>query len=616
MGILSDTIKEWAEQQWDTPEFKVFNSGDRSTLKLNLSNDKGFSYRVFFEVHESLDTVVLYFYAPFKVPADKRAVVTDALGRANFAVVYGHIDLNMADGELRFCAGYDLEDGQLSGKMLDNLLQSARKTMDKYLPAISEVIYAGVHPILAIAKARGEETAAIDTDALATNNAATVLDWSRIPGADVLQAWAQELKLACPKQDAQDWRLVGRAVVWVAEDPKRCQTALQRLSHDAGMRFVNIEDAEVMDLPPPAAFANLAPALIFLEPGGWLQDPQKDDSDEEAERIKRFQRRLKDWIDAFDPAQPVVLSTMVYALGDMSRTIDTPGSFDRYFLLPPPSDALRGTEFLERLGSNRCAESLTSVPAKLGKLISAEFKRGKRLDMALLYLQRLARRENRPIEFLDLMHLTTHGFGEEGLTEPATDAARREVAVHEAGHVAMAILNSAGCNVPEYCSIVPGVGFSGVVADAIARHHSAGKNIAYADFRHEVRVGLSGRAAEELVFGPERVSNGASEDLAQAWRRASQAFSRWGFAPQMEQPAASASNLAVIVGDPTPSESAHLEGLIREFFATEYAQVLQQLSTNRPLLNAITERLLTDPIMDQADLKAICQSLPGVAIAA
>lgn len=75
----------------------------------------------------------------------------------------------------------------------------------------------------------------------------------------------------------------------------------------------------------------------------------------------------------------------------------------------------------------------------------------------------------------------------------------------------------------------------------------------------------------------------------------------------MEQVGASGSNLAVVVGDPTPTESAHVEGLIRQFLAIEYAVVLKCLSDDRASLNAITGRLLTDTIMDQAELIAIFQ---------
>ena len=86
------------------------------------------------------------------------------------------------------------------------------------------------------------------------------------------------------------------------------------------------------------------------------------------------------------------------------------------------------------------------------------------------------------------------------------------------------------------------------------------------------------------------------------------AFACWGFAPQMEKVSASSSNLAVVVGDPTPTEAAHVEVLIRQFLSTEYETVLQCLSDNQHFLSAIADRLLWDPIVDQSELTTICRT--------
>jgi cell division protease FtsH len=246
------------------------------------------------------------------------------------------------------------------------------------------------------------------------------------------------------------------------------------------------------------------------------------------------------------------------------------------------------------------------MPAKLGCLLDREFL-GKRREMLLLHLRRLNRREKRVIEFIDLMHVSTHGFGEEGLKPNNSDEFRRGAALHEAGHAAMAILDSHGKNMPEYCSIVPGTNFSGIVAESINYHQSLEDRTTYASFRHRIRIGLAGRAAEELAFGPENISNGSAGDLESAWKIAAKAFATWGFAPKMTSPESSASNLAVIVGKPSASEEAYLEGLTRQFLSDEYSIVLKQLAEQRPLLDAIADRLMWDPVVDQSDLLALSQ---------
>lgn len=431
------------------------------------------------------------------------------------------------------------------------------------------------------------------------------IHWDDIPGGELLQSWAEELRAACAQADEKEWREVGRAVILVLDDIRRGCALTKQVADAAGMQFLNVDSDDVMDLAPRSTFRKMAPALMYLEPGTWLADPVEDDAPEQAQKREEFHRRLAKWINEFTLDKPIVLVTANYKLGDMSGVIDTPGGFDRYFALPPVPLAQLGEAFINDLGRDNCGESLLALPAKLGRLIEQDFASGKRRQMAVLYLCRLRRRTQRPIEFLDLMHLSTHGFAEEGRMPVDGDEARNQVAMHEAGHAAMAIIDSNGRNTPDYCSIVPGANFKGIVAESISYHQSLGDRETYCSFRHQVRISLAGRAAEELAFGPENVSSGASQDLENAWRRSHQAIARWGFAPQMNTHERSASNLAVVVGDATSSEAAHVEGLIRQFLTDEYQVVMKQLSDHRAFVDAIAARLMWDPIVDQNELSEI-----------
>jgi hypothetical protein len=432
------------------------------------------------------------------------------------------------------------------------------------------------------------------------------MPFAAIPGAELLHTWVKELKTACAKADDEEWRLTGRAVILVLNDVSRGLALTKMAAEAAGFGFLNVDADDVMDLAPRTTFTKMAPALMYLEPGPWISTPTDDIDAESAHRLIDFQQRLIKWIAEFDVERPIVLVTANNKLGDMSELIDNLGAFDRYFALPPTPVLQQGVAFINDFGRENCGESMLDMPAKLGRLLDGEFS-GKRREMLLLYLSRLNKRENRLIEFLDLMHVSTHGFAEEGAVPLNSDEARRHVAMHEAGHAAMAILDSNGRNMPEYCSIVPGAYFKGIVAESISYHQSLEDRTTYATFRHQIRISLAGRAGEELAFGPENVSSGASGDLESAWRNSFNAFARWGFAPDMTSPESSASNVAIVVGDPSPSESAHIERLIRQFMSNEYCVVLKQLTEHRPLVDAIADRLMWDPIVDQSELLELSQ---------
>lgn len=426
--------------------------------------------------------------------------------------------------------------------------------------------------------------------------------WPRFPGAPLLKSWAADLKSACSASNAAEWRDVGRAVILVVASESQAEESARRVAVEAGTRFLALDNAGLKDLPPHAEVLKGAPAMVWLEPDEWLEAPLDDDTPAWAEEKQRIQEQLCAWIEAFDPRSPVVVVTACDDLNKVSGAIDRPGIFDRYFALPPKPREQLGEEFIGELGAAACSRALRASPAKLGLWVEKECESSRRRRLALTYLRRLHRRAQRPLEFLDLVHMVVHGFVEEAELPPEGAEVRRAVAAHEAGHAAMAILDSQGRNVPDYCSIVPGADFKGVVTDSIAYCASLGDRTTFADFRHRIRIRLAGRAAEELAFGPENISTGASGDLAGAWKRAFTAFAHWGFAPDMTSPESSASNLGVVVGDPTPSERARLEDLIRGYLADEYRRVCDVLAAHRPLVDAITERLLSDAIVDQGQL--------------
>lgn len=200
------------------------------------------------------------------------------------------------------------------------------------------------------------------------------------------------------------------------------------------------------------------------------------------------------------------------------------------------------------------------------------------------------------------MHLATHGYVEEAELPTEDDEMRRSIAAHEAGHAAMAILDSKGKNIPDYCSIVPGTDFKGVVTESLAYCASLGERTTYADFRHRIRIRLAGRAAEELAYGPESISTGAGGDFALGLQAGVHRVRSWGFAPDMTSHEQASGDLGVVLGDPTPTERARLEGQVRAYLAREYRHVYQVLEENSPLVDAIADRLMSAPIIDQKQL--------------
>lgn len=172
----------------------------------------------------------------------------------------------------------------------------------------------------------------------------------------------------------------------------------------------------------------------------------------------------------------------------------------------------------------------------------------------------------------------------------------------------VSILESGGLNVPDYTSILPGAsGFAGISVESNGYYLLKGNEWTFDDYRKRIRISLAGRVAEEIISGPERVSDGASSDLINATNCCMRMFALCGFSTEMHVPNQAEVNLSVVIDNEiTPSQSVHIEKLTREFLAQEYRVVRDKLNTHRSVLDEIASRLMTDPIVDQDELSEIC----------
>src|SRR5229473_5039290 len=106
---------------------------------------------------------------------------------------------------------------------------------------------------------------------------------------------------------------------------------------------------------------------------------------------------------------------------------------------------------------------------------------------------------------------------------------RRVIAFHEAGH-ALVAYHLPGADRVNGVTILPrgqSLGVTQFVAEEDRYNHSR------ESLMTRLAVGLGGRAAEELAFGPERVTTGAENDLQIVTDLARRMVTRWGMSEQV-----------------------------------------------------------------------------------
>jgi cell division protease FtsH len=173
-----------------------------------------------------------------------------------------------------------------------------------------------------------------------------------------------------------------------------------------------------------------------------------------------------------------------------------------------------------------------------------------------------------------------------------SDEERRLVAVHEAGHALCACLLPASDKVHS-ATIIPHGQALGLVMRLPDHDRFC---IPVEKLEADLIVAMGGRAAEEVVFGPKKVTTGAASDIAHATNIVTKMVTEWGMSPAIGMVRVARS------GDSLPRE---VEQEIRRIIDEMYEAAKACVQDNRDALDALTEALLEHETIDGDEVREI-----------
>jgi len=117
---------------------------------------------------------------------------------------------------------------------------------------------------------------------------------------------------------------------------------------------------------------------------------------------------------------------------------------------------------------------------------------------------------------------------------------------------------------------------------------------------------MGGRAAEELVFGPEKITSGASSDLKQATALAISMVKEWGMSEKVGvRTFDDGPNSLVVVNDIGVSTTETIDAEIKRILMESYERAKQILKTHSKEHKSLAEALMKYETLDAEDIKAI-----------
>jgi cell division protease FtsH len=160
------------------------------------------------------------------------------------------------------------------------------------------------------------------------------------------------------------------------------------------------------------------------------------------------------------------------------------------------------------------------------------------------------------------------------------------VAYHEAGHAIMGVL------VPDYdivrkVSIMPRGAAGGVTFFQPAEENADSPFYTREYMLSQIMVALGGRAAEAIVYGPDRVTTGASSDYAMVYRIAREMVTTYGFGRNNYD----YNNLS-------PQAASDIDIEIDEIVTKCYRDTVKILRDSMYQLELLKEKLIEEEIVD------------------
>lgn len=188
------------------------------------------------------------------------------------------------------------------------------------------------------------------------------------------------------------------------------------------------------------------------------------------------------------------------------------------------------------------------------------------------------------------------------------------VAYHEAGHALV------GALMPDYdpvqkISIIPRGRAGGLTWFTPSEDRMDTGLYSRSYLENQMAVALGGRIAEEIIFGEEEVTTGASNDLQQVARVARQMITRFGMSDRLGPVALGRQQGNMFLGRDIMSErdfseetAAAVDEEVRKLVDVAYLRAKDVLVSNRHILDLIAQMLVDKETVDADELQEILVS--------
>jgi len=318
-------------------------------------------------------------------------------------------------------------------------------------------------------------------------------------------------------------------------------------------------------------------------------------------------------MDGFESNEGVILIAATNRPDVLDPALLRPGRFDRQVVVPNPD--VQGREKILRVHMRKVPLASDVEPKTIARgtpgFSGADL--ANLVNEAALLAARTGRRTVGMYEFEQAKDKVLMGAERRSLV--MSEDEKRMTAYHEAGH-ALAALHLPECDPVHKATIIPRGRALGLVmslpeGDRYSKHKSK--------LLSELAMAMGGRVAEELIFGSEKVSNGASGDIKMATNQTRMMVTEWGMSERLGMIAYGENSQEVFLGHSVTQSknlseetARQIDAEIRRIIDEAYARCKAILSENIDELHLLAKGLLEHETLSGDEIRLVIKGEPVV----
>ena len=320
-------------------------------------------------------------------------------------------------------------------------------------------------------------------------------------------------------------------------------------------------------------------------------------------------------MDGFEANEGVILIAATNRPDVLDPALLRPGRFDRQVVVPNPD--VNGREKILRVHMRKVPLASDVDPKVIARgtpgFSGADL--ANLVNEAALLAARLGKRVVAMLEFEHAKDKVMMGAERRSLV--MSEDEKRMTAYHEAGHAICAI-NDPDCDPVHKATIIPrgrALGMVMSLPEGDRLSESRARLLA------RMKMAMGGRVAEELVFGRDRVSNGASGDIKQATGMARVMVTEWGMSDRLGMIAYGDNSQEVFLGHSVTQNknvsevtAREIDNEIKALIDTAYGGAKALLTERIEELHRLARGLLEYETLSGEDIRTVLRGDPVIRV--